>query len=267
MTEDSRFAFGENWHRYLAELDDQKIATARAALESLVSIELAGRTFLDVGCGSGIHSLAAWLSGAVVTSFDYDDESVSCTAGLRDRAGAPNWRVEQGSILDQTYLSSLGHYEIVYSWGVLHHTGAMWEAIRNAAGLVAPGGTFVMAIYNYQPGTTERWTWVKRTYNQSGPVVRGLLVAGSFVRMWARPIIRDTVRWRDPLRTWRGYGTRGMDPKIDLIDWVGGYPYEAATPDDVMAFVSALGFSGEVVSTVTGHGCNEFRFTRAMAHG
>jgi len=258
-----RFGFGANWTRYLRNLDDAKIESAQRALLSLVGTDLTGARFVDIGSGSGLHSLAAWRSGAHVTSVDYDADSVACTAHLRDLEQADGWVVEQGSVLDTAYLDSLGAFDVVYSWGVLHHTGAMWQAIENAAGLVAPGGRYVIAIYNYIPGTTERWRWIKRKYNTSGRTVRAALVAGSFVRLWGRTVLRDTVRSRNPWRTWRDYGARGMDPKVDLIDWVGGYPYEAARPEDVIQFVESLGFSGHLVTKSDGHGCNEFRFQRA----
>lgn len=257
-----RFGFGANWERYLRDLDDERVAIAKDALAALIGRDLTGARFLDVGSGSGIHSLAAWSLGADVHSFDFDPDSVACTEALRDRAGATNWVVEEGSALDREYLESLGTFDVVYSWGVLHHTGAMWEAIANTTSLVAPGGVLALAIYNYQPGATERWTWVKRRYNASGRVGRAVLLGLSFLRLWLRPMARDLFRRGDPRGSWKEYSARGMDPKVDLVDWVGGYPYEAATPEDVIRFVSERGYAGEVVSREYGHGCNQFRFVR-----
>lgn len=262
MTEEIRFGFGANWSRYLEVLDETKLTGAKDALSELVGRELHGARFVDVGSGSGIHSLAAWSLGAEVTSFDDDLESVACTARLRDSVGAKRWSVERGSALDAIFMARLGSFDVVYSWGVLHHTGAMWDAISKTATLVAPGGTLVIAIYNYQPGASERWERVKRRYTVSGPLVRRALLSASFVRLWGRMIAFDAVHHRDPMRRWREYAERGMDPMVDLIDWVGGYPYEAATPEVVEKYVSDLGFQGGVVSRVEGHGCNQFRFVR-----
>ena len=94
--------------------------------------DLDNKTFLDIGCGSGIHSLAAFLSGAkLIVSFDYDPQSVAATRILHRKAGEPkNWKIMQGSVLDEEFLRTLGHFDFVYSWGVLHHTGQMWQAIK-----------------------------------------------------------------------------------------------------------------------------------------
>ena len=139
-----RFEFGANWTRFLKTLDDTRIATAQASLCGMLETEtLQGRTFVDVGCGSGLFSLAARRLGAKVHSFDYDPKSVACSTELRRRyfPDDSRWTVEAGSALDAEYLRSLGKFDLVYSWGVLHHTGDMAGALANAAGLeVSHGG-------------------------------------------------------------------------------------------------------------------------------
>src|SRR5713226_6998608 len=144
-----RFAFGENWARFLALLDDQRIRDAEESLQSKLEVEnLAGKSFLDVGSGSGLFSLAARRLGARVHSFDYDPQSVACTLELRRRyfPDDEEWKIEEGSALDTNYLKSLGTFDVVYSWGVLHHTGAMWQALEHVVGAVAPGGKLFIAI-------------------------------------------------------------------------------------------------------------------------
>ena len=151
ITDRERFAFGENWRRFLAILKEKHIQQAEDSLRRMLEIsDLRGKTFLDVGCGSGLFSLAARRLGARVHSFDYDPESVGCTQELRQRyfPQDPDWRIEEGSVLNNNYLAGLGHFDVVYSWGVLHHTGAMWRALENVAGSVARGGKLFIAIYN-----------------------------------------------------------------------------------------------------------------------
>src|SRR2546423_4135246 len=134
IAQGARFEFGKNWSRFLAELDDRRIARAEESLREMLEItDLRGKNFLDVGSGSGLFSLAARRLGARVHSFDYDPQSVACTRELRRRffPDDAQWQVEEGSALDEKFVRALGTVDVVYSWGVLHHTGAMWRALEH----------------------------------------------------------------------------------------------------------------------------------------
>src|SRR5215813_1863430 len=170
-----RFEFGENWSRFLAGVRDEHIAVAESSLKRMLEVEtLHGRSFLDIGSGSGLFSLAARRLGARVHSFDYDPQSVACTAELRRRyfPGDREWVVEEGSALDADYLTRLGKFDIVYSWGVLHHTGRMWQALENARLPVAPGGRLFIALYNDNGSKSRRWARIKRAYNHLPRLLR-----------------------------------------------------------------------------------------------
>jgi 2-polyprenyl-3-methyl-5-hydroxy-6-metoxy-1,4-benzoquinol methylase len=262
-----RFEFGENWSRFLTLLTEERIADAERSLSHMLGRPaLKGLRFLDVGSGSGLFSLAARRFGAKVLSFDYDPQSVSCTAELKRRyfPDDPNWQVERGSILDREYLAKLGQFDIVYSWGVLHHTGQMWAALANAADLVAPGGRLFIAIYNDQDAISRRWGWVKRKYNESKLLRRPLLL-GSFLHLYGRSLVKDFLRLR-PFQTLIGYGKvdtpRGMSLWPDLVDWVGGYPFEVARPEAIFEFYRDHGFELTNLATTNSLGCNEFVFVR-----
>ncbi|MCB2188908.1 MAG: class I SAM-dependent methyltransferase [Deltaproteobacteria bacterium] len=268
MDDSLRFGFGDNWRRFLAELDEDRIAAAEESLGAMLGpASLAGRTFLDAGSGSGLFSLAARRLGARVHSFDYDPASVACTQELRRRyfPDDPAWTVEQGDILDRRYVEGLTPAEVVYSWGVLHHTGDLWAALANAAGLVAPSGTLFVAIYNDQGRASRVWTRVKRTYNQAPPALRQVILGASFLRLWGPTLARDLVRGH-PLASWRNYrGVRGMSAWRDLVDWVGGYPFEVASPAAVRDFLRPRGFLPfKSVECGRGLGCNEFVLRRTQ---
>jgi len=261
-----RFAFGENWRRFLDILDDSRIAAAENSLRQMLDVaSLNGRSFLDIGCGSGLFSLAARRLGARVHSFDYDPQSVACAQELRRRyfPDDPQWDIEEGSVLDAAYLSALPRFDVVYSWGVLHHTGNMWQALENAAARVAPGGKLFIAIYNDQGRTSDRWRAVKRTYNRLPHGARFLVTIPVFVVGYWRRILKDTLRLK-PLDSMRNYsGYRGMSVWRDLIDWVGGYPFEVAKPEAIFDFYFQRGFTLTRLVTCGGTmGCNEFVFVR-----
>ena len=223
---------------------------------------LAGMSFIDVGCGSGLFSLVARRLGARVYSFDYDPQSVACARELRQRyfRSDPNWNIQEGSVLDTAYLAQLGQFDIAYSWGVLHHTGRMWQALTNLIPIVKSNGLLFIAIYNDAGRVSQRWTTVKRLYNRFPPRLRFLVLWPSFVHLWWRRHVMDLLLGR-PFHTWRGYKKqRGMSAWWDVVDWVGGYPFEVAKPDEIFDLYRKHHFQLERLRTHGALGCNEFVF-------
>ena len=271
--DDDLFAFGENWRDFSQGLDDARLAGARSGIERLLGDrDVSGQTFLDVGCGSGLMSLAAYQMGAQVTAFDFDPESVATSVAVRDRyASRDAYRVLQGSALDADFVAGLGTFDIVYSWGVLHHTGDMWQAFDLVHKAVAPGGRLVLAIYNDQGLPSRVWKRVKKAYVEGGPVRQRTLVAayggwfaGKDVVVDAMALRHGLSRLREERRSRAGVRARGMDKHHDLVDWIGGYPFEVAKPEEVFRYFHDRGFALSELTTCRGDlGCNEYVFSRA----
>jgi SAM-dependent methyltransferase len=256
-----RFDFGSNWQAFSDRLIDRhRLDVAVRSLQSLLEKDtLNGLSFLDVGCGSGLFSIAAYqLRASTVTGIDVNPNCIAVSDLNRDRLvpGAPISFV-QASVLNPETLDAFGVFDVVYAWGSLHHTGAMWEAIRNVGARVNIGGSLVVAIYN-KHFTSPFWKAIKWLYNQQPSLVQRIMVLlfGGIIY-----VAKFLVTWRNPLDK-----ERGMDFWVDVIDWVGGFPYEYATPDAVEKFVRNQGFLlRRYVAAQVPTGCNEFVFIRSAS--
>lgn len=275
VDETDKFAFGQNWAKFLQTVDPQSVAGAEQSLRRLLHVQdLQSQTFLDAGSGSGLFSLAAFQMGARVVSFDADPDSVACTEQLRAGVtAADRWTVHRGSLLDQEFLSTLAPSDVVYCWGVAHHTGDMWRAIENLTSLVAPGGKLAVAIYNDEQYISRAWHTVKRLYQRLPRGLRGIYVAVIwmvlFLRRAAVTLAACLVRLvilRNPLvpiSNWiHETRLRGMSSWHDLVDWIGGWPFEVARPEEVFRFLRDRGFRMLEMTTSGGHGCNELVFEK-----
>jgi predicted RNA methylase len=264
---ESHFSFGENWAQYAEKIDETRIEEAEKSLLRLVGREsIEGRTFLDIGCGSGLFSLAAVRLGCQrLLAVDLDPNSVRTTRKTLQRyapSGA-NWDCQRISVFDLDP-GRVGTFDVVYSWGVLHHTGDMYKAIEKAAMVVAPKGTLTLALYGKTP-FCGLWRIEKRIYSRSPQWAQRAIehVYGALVG--ARLALKGESRKK---RQETYFQQRGMDMYHDTRDWLGGYPYESISPREAMTCMHRLGFE-PIRSFVTpsigllGSGCDEYSFTKS----
>jgi 2-polyprenyl-3-methyl-5-hydroxy-6-metoxy-1,4-benzoquinol methylase len=253
------FSFGANWQSFVESMPKAAIDEAVEGVKQWLDADrVAGRSVVDVGSGSGIHSLAFLRLGASsVRSFDFDPKSVDATKAVWRKLGEPRtWDISSGSILDEAFTGALGTFDIVYSWGVLHHTGALWHALDQATKLVAPGGCLWVAIYVSGP-SYPRHLATKRRYNAASPVVKRVMEAAAL----ARVALSNARRTSNPLK-WLPQKERGMGHRHDVKDWLGGLPYEVASADEVVTFCRERGFLLERIKTVPEGSCNSYLFSR-----
>jgi SAM-dependent methyltransferase len=255
------FNFGVNWQLFSqSSLDSCKFEDAFNSLDKLIGHDkIKGRSFLDIGCGSGIFAIAASLAEAgKVTGIDISEESIAASIDNKKRfAVQKSIDFFHKSIFDET-ISQLGKFDIVYSWGVLHHTGNMWKAIDIASQLALPNGLFVIAIYN-RHWSCWGWKQIKRFYNFAPAIIQRLMIWIFYVIIAAAKMI---VTRKNPFKKQR----RGMSFYYDVIDWVGGYPYEYASEAEVIGYVEKRGFKCiKCVKPVVPTGCNEFVFLKAQS--
>jgi 2-polyprenyl-6-hydroxyphenyl methylase/3-demethylubiquinone-9 3-methyltransferase len=260
-----RFEFGKNWEAFLKTLNEERINTSKASLLSLLGdYNLKDKTFLDIGSGSGLFSLSAKNLGAKVQSMDFDTYSVKCTKFLRDKyySNDKSWEVKQGSVLDKTFMSSFPKFDVVYSWGVLHHTGNMNLALENATIPVKENGLLIIAIYNDEGFKSRRWLKVKKIYNSSF-FGKAAVISFYFTLFTLKSIFNDLKKLKGPFYTFRTYKkNRGMSITHDWIDWLGGLPFEVASPEYIFDFYKERGFRLEKMTTKSSSGNNQFVFRR-----
>lgn len=239
MTEKITFSFGKNWQQYLKDSFNKKnVQLAKESIKNFLGVKnLKGKTFLDIGCGSGLFSLSAYELGAKnIISFDVDSYSVKCCNYLKSKVLNPkNWEIYHGSVLNKNFLSKLPKADIVYSWGVLHHTGNMWEAIENASSRVKDNGLFYFTIYNKKLGLrgSQNQLKLKKFYNRLPKILKKYLeyvLLSSF-------FIKNIIFFKNPFKIMKeNESRRGMSFRIDIIDWLGGLPYEFATAQEIFDF-------------------------------
>ncbi len=267
--EKNHFSFGENWSYFLNTLDSQRILTAQASLTRFLGKQnsLKGKTFVDIGCGSGLFSLAAYKNGArKILSIDIDRNSVECTKKVKQQAGNPEmWKVKTGSVLNEKFLSTLGKFDVVYSWGVLHHSGDMYKAIDNTAKLVNNKGLLFLALYNrfnfrWYGGTSEFWLKIKTIYNSVPEWKKQIML---YIYQAYQISVLVVIHRRNPVEYIKHYKRdRGMSWKHDLVDWLGGLPYEYAGPDEIINYLGERGFACKKLTFRNGIGCNEYLFVK-----
>ena len=265
----SNFKFGKNWKEYLEKTNDQNILYASRDLETILGTNnIKNKSFLDIGCGSGIHSLSALTLGAkYVESFDLDPINIKNTQNFIEKWWEEkNYDIYQNNILDNNVQNK--KFDIIYSWGVLHHTGNLELAIKNSLKYCKSGSILFLALYE-KTYYCEIWKKIKKFYNSSNKFTKFSILYSYIIFK----IIVLILLFKNPYKHIRDYQNneqnRGMLFFNDQVDWVGGYPYESITKKELETIVGedfSLRFYNKsktgILRSLLGNGCSIYTFEK-----
>jgi 2-polyprenyl-3-methyl-5-hydroxy-6-metoxy-1,4-benzoquinol methylase len=237
LKEDGNFSFGFNWIDYAKNRLNEAIISQHLSDLAQIYNEIDNRgALLDLGSGSGLSSLCFLRLGFnSVTSVDLDPYSIEAGEATMERFGEPyrgRWNTHQANILDPLFVAANSNkYDVVYSWGVLHHTGDMWQAIRNAASLVANKGIFHITLYR-SGGMYTQHLRMKFAFLMSDREGKKRILF-DYLNLIEKTVNHSVFLPKDH---------RGMNHFNDALDWLGGVPYEVADPDVLQSYLFSLGF-------------------------
>tara|TARA_E500000331_G_scaffold355996_1_gene412995 strand:- start:217 stop:1053 length:837 start_codon:yes stop_codon:yes gene_type:complete len=271
IKEGKRFRFGSNWKDFVENnLNEESVKQAISCTKTILDeskIDIKDKTVVDIGCGSGLFSLVALELGAkYVMSFDFDPESVNCTNNLlRSRNfDEKNYKCTEGNILDEDFIKTLGKYDFVYSWGVLHHTGDLYQALSNASLLAENNGLIFLSLYQktiFDP----LWRIEKKFFSSSSKNIQ-LVICKIWIILLKSLYTLKGKSFKKIVANY--FMKRGMNFYNDLYDWLGGYPYEGIDTKDCVKFFNTLGFINILLKKRSKYfaissGCNEYIFSKA----
>ena len=265
--------FGKIFKKFYTQnrFDSNYDVAKQELLEFIPGSTLKNKRFLDAGSGIGLYSLvASELEPSQIVSFDYDLEMVSMTNQIKKLAkNKVPWDVFHGSITDYEFLKTLEHFDYIYCWGVVHHTGEMWKSIENIIKLVKNDGYIYFGIYNDASafgfwddrrfGSSQMWRSIKKFLHHSPPFIKSSVLLFSKFFYWLisnTEFIFGKYKFKD-------FKERGMDSSLSIEDWLFGYPYEYASIDEVFLFMKSNGFVLEKIKSNLGLRTNHYLFRKA----
>ena len=266
-----QFAFGRNWKQFVerSRLSMRGLMSSVREVRQLFGIpSLEGLKILDLGCGSGLSSLAFRLLGANVVSADVQEESLEAARRMQSifspalnpegQEDTSQWSFAKLSALDAWSLAAFQPVDVVYTWGVLHHTGDVWQAIHNAQLPLAEDGLLIVAVYAEEfYDQKDNIINMKKFYRNANVNQQEHLDIAIGIT-WLKPLLHAG---KNPFEILRNFSeTRGMDFWTDVRDWLGGWPTEFVSTSAMLSFAKRTGL--RCINVRRNGGNTEFSFTR-----
>jgi 2-polyprenyl-6-hydroxyphenyl methylase/3-demethylubiquinone-9 3-methyltransferase len=261
------YSFGKNWLEYSQSINSIHVDHVTSDLSRLLNLkDLTQKSVLDIGCGSGVHDVGFYQLGCRnLTAIDYDQDCITATNQTLEKfCPGSGYKILQGDILSSK-TQSLGKFDIVYSWGVLHHTGNLLEAICKASTLVAREGHLAIALYR-KTLMCGFWKAEKRLYSRLPRIFQRFLELIYISFFSIALLFTQKTSITNYIESYSS--KRGMNFFADVKDWLGGYPYESISPHELRKLMSSLGFrqvyslEGNSRIGIFGSGCDEFLFQK-----
>lgn len=105
---------------------------------------ITGKKVLEIGCGMGLHTELMARAGAEVTALDISPKSVAAT---KARLALKGLTADVREV-DAETLDIQNEYDLIWSWGVIHHSSRTGRVLRNLYGALKPGAQLRFMVYS-----------------------------------------------------------------------------------------------------------------------
>ena len=228
--------YKDHWTDYPLELEG-----VIKHLQHIYPDGLEGKTVLDGGCGSGMVSVAFATLGADVTGVDVTRQCVE-----NGRKNAQRFGVECRFIqADLVTLSLDDQFDIIYTWGVLHHTPDAEASFHSLATHLKEDGDIIIAVYLRTP-LSGFWNSIRVFYQRSPSMLKTVTRKTTAALLAGVDMAKRLVGGR------QRYMMRGTSNEEIVNDWFGVPHRTFHSYDEVYKWFEDAGLAYELVDPHTG---------------
>ncbi len=229
--------YKDHWTKYPLELQG-----ALKHIQELFPEGVKCKRVLDGGSGSGMISVAFAVMGADVTGVDVTPKCVENGCKNADLFGV-QCRFLKRNLLSLDLCGET--FDIIYNWGVLHHTQDARKSFTNLAKHLKPGGEMIVAVY-LKTVLSGFWNFLRIFYQESPQVFKTLFLNTGSI------FLNGVDYFNNLFFNKERYMMRGTNNKEILNDWFG-VPYRTFhTYEEVFEWFRENGLEYQLVNSATG---------------